>query len=105
MDIDTQESADDLQSRFSSTQPEMPMGNVTVDWETPLFNAFSSTQPTHHTMSTTQDYKLAGRLEDKPAMSQFSQNPTVPLSRTQNAQNFHDIILSRTLIDSILHGD
>ncbi|PCH02842.1 Calcium/calmodulin-dependent/calcium-dependent protein kinase [Penicillium occitanis (nom. inval.)] len=97
MDIDTQESGDDLQSRLSSTQPEMPMGNVTVDWDTPLVNAFSSTQPTDHTMSTTHDYQLAGRLEDEPAMSQFSQNPTVPLSRTQNAQDFHDIIPSRTL--------
>ncbi|RAO68941.1 uncharacterized protein BHQ10_004953 [Talaromyces amestolkiae] len=97
MDIDMQENGDDLQSRLSSTQPEMPMGNVAIDWDTPLVNAFSSTQPTDHTMSTTQDYQLADRLEDEPAMSQFSQNPTVPLSRTQNAQNFHDIIPSRTL--------
>jgi serine/threonine-protein kinase CHEK1 len=94
MDIDMNH---DLESRLSSTQPDMPMGNVTVDWDTPLVNAFSSTQPTDQPMSISQDYQMAERLEDEPAMSQFSQNPSVPLSRTQNAQKFQDIIPSRSL--------
>jgi serine/threonine-protein kinase Chk1 len=94
MEIDTN---DGLVARFSSTQPEMPMGDVTVDWDAPLLNGFSSTQPMDHRASTTQDYLMAERLEDEPSMSQFSGRPSVPLSRTQKAQKFHDIIPSRSL--------
>ncbi|QKX63334.1 uncharacterized protein TRUGW13939_10504 [Talaromyces rugulosus] len=94
MEID---SSDGLEARLSSTQPEMPTDNLTVDWDAPLGNAFSATQPIDYGISTTQDFLMADRLEDEPAMSQFSQNPSVPISRTQNAQKFRDIIPSRSL--------
>ncbi|KAL1988345.1 hypothetical protein VTN96DRAFT_10028 [Rasamsonia emersonii] len=95
MDIDTENG---IETRLSSTQPEMPINDVLLDWDAPHLNAngFSSTQPTDHVLAT-QGFLLAERLEDEPSLSQFSSNPSVPLSRTQKAQKFHDIVPSRPL--------
>ncbi|KAF7594323.1 Chk1 protein kinase [Aspergillus hancockii] len=43
------------------------------------------------------DTMVADALEDEPSMSQFSPHPSVPLSRTQKAQQFRDIVPSRPL--------
>ncbi|OXV07084.1 hypothetical protein Egran_05150 [Elaphomyces granulatus] len=86
--------------RLSSTQPEMPGGDMLLDWDvSPLTNnplGLSSTQPTEHT-SVSQHFLISDRLEDEPSLSQFGNYPSVPLSRTQQAQRFGDIIPSRTL--------
>ncbi|KAJ9354937.1 hypothetical protein DTO280E4_6721 [Paecilomyces variotii] len=95
MDI---ESANDIEARLSSTQPEMPAGDMLMEWDAPsnfAANGMSSTQPM--TMSSTQSFLMADRLEDEPSMSQFSQHPSVPLSRTQKAQKFRDIVPSRPM--------
>lgn len=76
--------------RLASTQPEMLQSDVTVDWDDPLMAGVSSTQPL-------VDGTLVDRLEDEPSLSQFSPHPSVPLSRTQRAQKFRDIIPARTL--------
>ncbi|KAL4994757.1 kinase-like domain-containing protein [Aspergillus recurvatus] len=96
MDVDI---GDDLgaEHRISSTQPEVPRGDMLIDWDAPHFtNVFSSSQPTNNprppSSSLTPDI-----LEDEPSFSQFSQRPSVPVSRTQNAQRFHDIVPSRSL--------
>lgn len=92
MDVDL-----DTGGGLSSTQPEMPVGDIVMDWDDPnLASKFSSTQPTSKPFNS-QDAALANHLEEEPSMSQFSQQPSVPISRTQNAQRFQDIIPSRSL--------
>lgn len=83
--------------RISSTQPEMPRAEMLVDWDTPhTADVFSSTQPTGRP-SSSDDMLLASYLEDEPSMSQFSPHPSVPLSRTQKAQRFRDIVPARPM--------
>lgn len=82
-------------TRLSSTQPEIPLGDMLVDWDTPhhlTTDSFSSTQPWKPFSASMTDY-----LEAEPSMSQFSPCPSVPLSRTQKAQRFHDIVPSRPM--------
>ncbi|KAJ5156264.1 hypothetical protein N7492_009067 [Penicillium capsulatum] len=80
-----------------STQPEMLGGGMVMDWDTPhLASDFSATQPTGKQFAS-QDAAMATHLEDEPSMSQFSQQPAVPVSRTQNAQKFQDIVPSRPM--------
>lgn len=87
----------DADHRISSTQPEMPRGGMLVDWDTPqLSDTFSSTQPMDKPLSA-DDAMIADTLEDEPSMSQFSPHPSVPLSRTQKAQRFRDIVPSRPM--------
>lgn len=89
MDLD-----DDDAQKLSSTQPELARRDMLVDWDTPhLADTFSSTQPTGRDRpSAVDDTMVADSLEDEPSMSQFSSTPAVPLSRTQNAQRFRDIV-------------
>ncbi|BCS13202.1 serine/threonine protein kinase [Aspergillus luchuensis IFO 4308] len=93
MDIDLGDGID-AEQRISSTQPEMPRTDMLVDWDTPqVADAFSSTQPLGRPFSA-DDMSALDHLEDEPSMSQFSPHPSVPLSRTQKAQRFHDIVPS-----------
>jgi serine/threonine-protein kinase Chk1 len=95
MDMDVDDSAN--AGGLSSTQPEMLGGGMLMDWDNPQEpDVFSSTQPTGKQFAS-QDAIMAGHLEDEPSMSQFSQQPSVPVSRTQNAQKFQDIVPSRPL--------
>ncbi|KAJ5606516.1 hypothetical protein N7510_009297 [Penicillium lagena] len=93
MDMDEQSAG-----QISSTQPEMLGGSMLMDWDSPQLasEVFSSTQPAGKPF-TSQDHYLANHLEDEPSMSQFSQQPSVPVSRTQNAQRFQDIVPSRPM--------
>lgn len=95
MDMDMDDNAD-VSLGLSSTQPEMA-GGVVMDWDTPhLASEFSSTQPAGKQFAS-QGMAMSSHLEDEPSMSQFSQQPSVPVSRTQNAQKFQDIIPSRSM--------
>jgi serine/threonine-protein kinase Chk1 len=95
MDMDMDNDAD-ASMVLSSTQPEMA-GGLVMDWDTPhLASEFSSTQPAGKQFSS-QGMAMSSHLEDEPSMSQFSQQPSVPVSRTQNAQKFQDIIPSRSM--------
>ncbi|OJJ49122.1 hypothetical protein ASPZODRAFT_60846 [Penicilliopsis zonata CBS 506.65] len=90
--------AEDAGSRLSSTQPEMAGNDMLVDWDTYHVSSeyHSSTQPMGKPLVAHQSL-LAESLEDEPSMSQFSPHPSVPLSRTQKAQRFQDIVPSRPM--------
>lgn len=95
---DTMELDDDV--AVSSTQPNMPPRGGLMDWSMldgpSTMDALSSTQPTSNSF-VMADHTLDQNLVDEPSMSQFSQRPSVPLSRTQNARMFYDIVPSRPM--------
>ncbi|KAL8675157.1 MAG: hypothetical protein Q9168_000410 [Polycauliona sp. 1 TL-2023] len=92
MDIDGQ----GWQARSASTQPETPVNDIVFDWEKVSRNHVSASQP------TTSDDNLvssswAEQLAEEPSLSQFTATPSVPLSRTQLARQFRDILPSHSL--------
>ncbi|KAL2125203.1 hypothetical protein VTJ04DRAFT_1568 [Mycothermus thermophilus] len=108
MDLDPPQA--DSPARFSATQPETPISDALFDWERPLPRGLqagaggivSSTQPISAASRATAatNYATAAALEalaDEPTMSQFSQTPGVPLSLTQHARQFRDIVPAYSL--------
>ncbi|KAK3706030.1 Chk1 protein kinase [Vermiconidia calcicola] len=97
MDIDSQPGW----SKFASTQPEAPAAEIAFDWETPprLGAGVSASQPltNHDRILTNLHHDLLTQLSEDPSMSQFSATPSVPLSLTQQAQQFKDIVPSHSL--------
>lgn len=92
MDIDGQ----DWQAQVASSQPDTPVDTIVFDWEKVSRNNISASQPTTSetpSMSSSWDEQLA----DEPSFSQFSVTPSVPLSRTQLARQFRDILPSHSL--------
>ena len=82
----------------SSTQPETPAEDMLFDWEKTKPYAISSTQPTRHQIpSATQSTMMLDYLADEPSMSQFAATPSVPISRTQRAEKFRDILPAQSL--------
>ena len=100
---------------FSFTQPETPINDVLYDWERPPrihANGFSASQPLHPQEGTlctmTNGLTVSGApaldpLLDEPSMSQFTPAPTVPLSLTQNARRFRDIVPNYSLTRFFSH--
>lgn len=96
MDIDTGPTNNFL----SATQPETPINDVLFAWERLSFrsmglSAISSTQPMSRAdalTSATQGGDLFDILAEDPSMSQFSQTPGVPLTLTQRARQFKDLV-------------
>lgn len=89
----------DVDTRLSSTQPETPLQDTLFDWDRPSFRTVipvSGSQPaprhSDHPSATQVSSALLDRLAEDPSMSQFSQNPSVPLSLTQAAKRFGDIM-------------
>ncbi|KAK5663609.1 hypothetical protein OQA88_4040 [Cercophora sp. LCS_1] len=99
MDIDTPH-ANHL---LSATQPETPINDTLFDWERPSARGgaapIPSTQPSHPPNSR----RTFDALETDPTMSQFSQQPGVPLSLTQHARRFRDIIPAHSLARFFSH--
>lgn len=101
MDIDDPASQG-WRSKFSATQPETPINDVQFDWERPRMIPLvtvASTQPV-----AGLDLSFAGRrsyaldsLAEEPTMSQFSLSPGVPVSLTQHARRFRDIVPAYSL--------
>lgn len=94
--MDTSYEADPL-TRLALTQPEPPIAEQELDWERPRAAAnmgISASQPVagHHLSNNTATQAALGRLVAEPALSQFSQTPAVPLSVTQQAKKFGDIV-------------
>jgi len=89
---------DDHPGRLALTQPDAPIAEATLDWETPsrlrVAEGISASQPVggahNHDM-------LADRFMGDPVLSQFSATPRVPLSVTQAARHFRDIVPSHSL--------
>ncbi|KAI6251465.1 Serine/threonine-protein kinase chk1 [Erysiphe necator] len=84
--------------QFSHTQPELPAYDLDFDWDRPARTSvqnFSASQPTNfHTF----DYFV-----EEPGMKQFSPISSVPLSLTQNARHFKDIIPAQSLTKFLSH--
>ncbi|KAI5303152.1 TFIIH complex serine/threonine-protein kinase subunit kin28 [Ascosphaera pollenicola] len=75
------------------TGPEEPIEEP-VDWDGPprLTQDYSQSHMRTGPRPSSQQILLQEQLFDEPSMSQFSPTPSVPLSRTQNAQRFGDIV-------------
>ncbi|KAK8254856.1 kinase-like domain-containing protein [Phyllosticta capitalensis] len=97
---------------FASTQPETAgISDVDFDWERPprlaITDGMSASQPTdfgarpsiraaanNHIASAAQraSQNLVAHLADSPSLTQFSSTPSVPISLTQAARRFRDIV-------------
>ncbi|KAH0556842.1 hypothetical protein GP486_005368 [Trichoglossum hirsutum] len=103
MDIDVQDS----NTRFASTQPETPTNDVLFEWERPprmvVGEGWSSSQPVSGATRTGRRNEIWDRLSEDPSMSQFSSTPSVPISLTQRAQRFQDIVPSHSLTRFFSH--
>jgi serine/threonine-protein kinase Chk1 len=98
MDVDSSEWI----SKLPLTQPETPITDALFDWERPTTRQphLSSTQPVSRLSSTQPSLHYQPQpptLSDEPTMSQFSSTPGIPLSLTQHARRFRDIVPSYSL--------
>lgn len=100
---------------ISSTQPETPMNDTPFDWERPprlaSHDGFSNSQPASNNQRLTyQTQQIASTpflsqlpsstqdiLSQDPSMTQFTPTPSVPLTLTQAARKFKDVIPSYSL--------
>lgn len=90
MDNDSQ----DLDTRLASTQPQIPSNDIMFDWERlPQL----ACQPTAMIHVPINESGWDERLADEPSLSQFSATPQVPLTKTQYARQFRDIVPSHSL--------
>ena len=97
MDIDSQH----LEIQIASTQPETPTNDIVFDWERPprlaVMNGISASQPNTIDGIPTNESSWDERLAEELSFSQFSATPQVPLTKTQYARQFRDIIPSHSL--------
>jgi serine/threonine-protein kinase CHEK1 len=100
-------------SKISMSQPETPINDVIFDWERPprisAHTSFSASQPNTLRdggiclMATGRDGYIFDALSEEPSMSQFTAAPTVPLSLTQKASQFRDILPGYSLTRFFSH--
>lgn len=85
--------------QLPSTQPITPAEDMLFDWGNFRQPGLSSTQPldTRGAISSTQSMAIPDFLADEPSMSQFAVAPSVPMSRTQMARKFRDILPAQSL--------
>ena len=93
MDVDR---VDLSKSALSSTQPHIPIEDMLFDWERPKRLMISATQP-QILDSLALPATQPSSLWEEPAMSQFTARPAVPMSRTQMARKFRDILPAQSL--------
>ena len=97
MDVDSQ----DVTIKLSSTQPETSTNDIMFDWERPprvtAGSGVSASQPSIVDGVPTGESYWDDRLAEEPSFSQFSATPQVPLSKTQFARQFRDIVPSHSL--------
>lgn len=85
MDIDGQDSI----SQISSTQPEALVNDI--DFAERVSPA-SASQPNGNDGAAMVSSSWDDRLTEEPSMSQFSSTPSLPISRTQYARKFGDVL-------------
>jgi serine/threonine-protein kinase Chk1 len=103
MDIDTD--ADPRRSSaitfLSSTQPETPSAETPFDWERPprlaAHDGVSASQPSTTPLMSQLPSSTQDMLSQDPSMTQFSQTPGVPLTFTQAARRFADVLPSYSM--------
>jgi serine/threonine-protein kinase Chk1 len=105
----------DWNGQLPATQPEVPINDALFDWERPARRslgtfAVSASQPVSRADAAAGSrggnrlgYAAADALADEPTMSQFSQAPGIPLTLTQNARRFRDILPSYSLTRFFSH--
>ncbi|KAI3324687.1 putative serine/threonine protein kinase [Xylariaceae sp. AK1471] len=89
-------------TKIAASQPETPINDALFDWERPTLrslgvHAISSTQPISRADASlppnaTQSTNFFEALAEEPSMSQFSQTPGIPMTLTQRARRFRDIV-------------
>ena len=90
-------------SALASTQPENPIAESALDWEAPPRPGLASlSQPaTADSVVPASAHPLSAnflaQISEDPTMSQFTATPTVPLTLTQAARQFRDIMPSHSL--------
>jgi serine/threonine-protein kinase Chk1 len=92
-------------ANLAATQPETPIADAPFDWEAPPRLGVSASQPqTDHdrvnapvSVPTRNLNNIHEFLSEDPSMSQFSATPSVPLTLTQVARRFKDIVPSHSL--------
>lgn len=100
MDLDPQRLQQPGWANFAATQPETPIADQAFDWEAPPRLGATLSQPTtrNHTTRRPIPMDFLTQLTEDPSMSQFSSTqPTVPLTLTQAARKFADIMPAHTL--------
>ena len=90
-------------SALASTQPETPVVESALDWEAPPRPGVASlSQPTTADSVVPPSarplpFNFLAEINEDPAMSQFTATPTVPLTLTQAARQFSDIMPTHSL--------
>lgn len=90
----------DRSSRLALSQPETPLAEQELDWERPKIAAnegVSASQPSTNTEHATSSSVTLDKFLADPSLSQFSQTPALPLSITQQARRFRDIVPEHSL--------
>ena len=96
MDVDSLEWV----TKTSSTQPEVSTNDIMFDWEKPprvMAGNLSASQPNNFAGIPMGECDWDDRLADEPSFSQYSATPQVPVSKTQYARQFRDIIPPHSL--------
>ena len=87
--------------KLSSTQPETSTNDIMFDWERPpqlsATSSISASQPTIGDGVPLSEGSWDDRLAEEPSFSQFSATPQVPLSKSQFARQFRDIVPPHSL--------
>ena len=91
----------EVEARLPATQPETPSGDIPFDWErTPHWNSMSASQPVRSRASTQihdVPYRLMEQMQEDVTLSQFTPRPSVPITLTQAARRFGDIVPAHSL--------
>lgn len=85
--------------KLASTQPQIPTEDMLFDWERPRKFVVASTQVGAGLagLPATQSMSTSNFLAEEPSTQQFAPTPSVPMSRTQMARRFHDILPAESL--------
>lgn len=109
MDIDSDPRRSSGGNLVPSTQPETPIADTPFDWERPprlaSYDGVSASQPvTHHQQSSHRQPLMSqlpsstqDMLSQDPSMTQFSQSSGIPMTLTQAARKFADIMPSHSM--------
>lgn len=112
MDVDSDPRRSSAINLLSSTQPETPVAETPFDWERPprlaSHDGISASQPTNQPAQRPQVVpstpllsqlppSTQDMLSQDPSMTQFSQTPSIPMTLTQAARKFADVMPSHSL--------
>lgn len=85
--------------KLAATQPETPAVESAFDWERPAYAPISASQPVRSRAGQSQpvSYSVMDQLQDDVSLSQFTPRPSVPITLTQQARKFADIVPAYSL--------